>query len=189
MEVNKLFFTSQLQTHYKKLLILCTATATLYLIKRYIDRKKPLNMKKEKKKIKEFPKIEEIQKFIEDLPFDSLQSGTNVTLKHLLDELSEFSEDEEWKELIASVHHLYDSGSIMSIYEDPNVISLNGTMPSEENVEIKSINSDDKYEDSENTNVNKGNGDMSIVKVEIETTEESLVKNLGEGDKGDYNNN
>lgn len=111
MDINSLI-ASQFHTHYKKLLIICTATATLYLIKRYIDKKRKSKSKKEKKKIKEFPTIEEIQKFIEDLPFDAVKSGKPVTLQDLLGELSEFSEDEDWKELIASVHNMYQDNGV-----------------------------------------------------------------------------
>ncbi|ERL85789.1 hypothetical protein D910_03204 [Dendroctonus ponderosae] len=106
MELNS-FIASQLQAHFKKLLIICTATASIYLIKRYLDKKKLALAKKNKRTIKEFPTIEEIQRFIEELPFNAGASGKSVTLKDLLGELSEFSEDEDWKELIASVHHMY----------------------------------------------------------------------------------
>ncbi|KAH1018046.1 uncharacterized protein LOC109540026 isoform X1 [Dendroctonus ponderosae] len=134
MELNS-FIASQLQAHFKKLLIICTATASIYLIKRYLDKKKLALAKKNKRTIKEFPTIEEIQRFIEELPFNAGASGKSVTLKDLLGELSEFSEDEDWKELIASVHHMYkesptvndDTGSLMSIYEDPECVLLGST--------------------------------------------------------------
>lgn len=103
------FLASHFQAHYKKFLLLCTATATVYLIKRYLDKKKAT--KKEKKKLKEFPTVHEIQRFIEELPFDATNPGRPITLQDLLGELSEFSEDEEWRELIASVHTMYKDRS------------------------------------------------------------------------------
>lgn len=78
----------------------------MYFFHKYVYNK--LFRKKPKRKpIKDFPTIEDIQKFIEELPFDAMKMDKSITLKDLLGELSEFSEDEEWKELIASVNNLY----------------------------------------------------------------------------------
>ncbi|XP_019763719.2 uncharacterized protein LOC109540026 isoform X2 [Dendroctonus ponderosae] len=139
MELNS-FIASQLQAHFKKLLIICTATASIYLIKRYLDKKKLALAKKNKRTIKEFPTIEEIQRFIEELPFNAGASGKSVTLKDLLGELSEFSEDEDWKELIASVHHMYK--------ESPTVNDDTGSTEIDGKAAASANSPREKFEDS-----------------------------------------
>jgi hypothetical protein len=54
---------------------------------------------------------EQIRKIIEDLPFESKNSDTNLTLKDLLDELKDLNDDEEWKKLITSVQNFYNEES------------------------------------------------------------------------------
>lgn len=96
------------QRHYKKVLVILSSAILAYFLQKYFYRKifgkKP---KSKREPLTEFPTIEDIQRFIEELPFDAVKMDKTITLKDLLGELSEFSEDEEWKELIASVHSLY----------------------------------------------------------------------------------
>lgn len=112
--------------HYKKILFICGLGFTCYFMKKYIEKRKILQLKKEKKKVKNFPSIEEIQKFIEELPFNDVKANQNVTLKDLLGELSEFSEDEDWKELIASVHSMYNQDE--SVQPGNQYLFLNQTL-------------------------------------------------------------
>ncbi|KAF7284696.1 hypothetical protein GWI33_021709 [Rhynchophorus ferrugineus] len=128
MEVSVPAF-SNFWLHYKKILLICGIGFTCYLMKKYIDNRKKLQLRRERKKVKNFPSIEEIQRFIEELPFNDVKANKNVTLKDLLGELSEFSEDEDWKELIASVHSMYNqeenvqSDHNFAIYEDPCIVN------------------------------------------------------------------
>ncbi|CAH1992883.1 unnamed protein product [Acanthoscelides obtectus] len=96
------------QKHYKKIFVIFSTAIAVYFVHKFVMKKmfgKRTAGKREP--LKDFPSIDDIQKFIEELPFDAVKMDKTVTLKDLLGELSEFSEDEEWKELIASVHSLY----------------------------------------------------------------------------------
>lgn len=97
---------NHLQRHYKKILVVLSSVVAVYFLHKYIHTRM-FRRKPKREPIKDFPTIEDIQQFIEDLPFDAMRMDKTITLKDLLGELSEFSEDEEWKELIASVHSLY----------------------------------------------------------------------------------
>ncbi|XP_050311210.1 uncharacterized protein LOC126746861 [Anthonomus grandis grandis] len=191
MEVTCSFLRGHLQTHYKKLLVICTATATVYLVKKYMENKRKPKGKKEKKKIREFPTVDQIQKFIENLPFEAVRTGKAITLKDLLGELSEFSEDEDWKELIASVHTMYqdpeqneqdkceDTVSIMSIYEDPNALNMGGEETTD--VEVAPTTEELKLD---LVNGNQGKGDVELKREkEEELLENLLLGKQGEGDK------
>ncbi|XP_030759628.1 uncharacterized protein LOC115885025 [Sitophilus oryzae] len=180
MEVKSSPFVYQFQTHYKKILLLCAAGFSCYMMKRYIETKKKAESKKEKKTLKEFPSLEEIQKFIEDLPLNEAKSNKNMTLKDLLGELSEFSEDEDWKGLIASVHSLYEqeeakecaeeTGSVISIYEDPHIINLEGI--TEDIVQNTNVEKDDCL------NLSGHSG----YEGDIQTITNGEVQNLGDND-------
>lgn len=95
----------QFQKHYKKVLFILSSAILIYLAGKFSLKRVFARRKREP--LKDFPTLEDIQKFIEELPYDGQKVGKPVTLKDLLGELSEFSEDEEWKELIASVNSLY----------------------------------------------------------------------------------
>lgn len=96
----------QFQKHYKKIMFILSGAIVIYLAGRFSLRR-IFPKRKRREPLKDFPTLEDIQKFIEELPYDSEKAGKPVTLRDLLGELSEFSEDEEWKELIASVNGLY----------------------------------------------------------------------------------
>ncbi|CAH1102214.1 unnamed protein product [Psylliodes chrysocephalus] len=97
-----------LKKHYKKVLFILSSAVAVYFFNKFVYKKMFGSGKPKKKPLKEFPTIEDIQKFIEELPFDAIKMDRGITLKDLLGELSEFSDDEEWKELIASVHNMYN---------------------------------------------------------------------------------
>ncbi|CAH0548906.1 unnamed protein product [Brassicogethes aeneus] len=96
--------TTLFKSHYKKFLVGLSSALAIYLFQRYVYKRV---FDKKDKKAEEFPTIDDIQKFIEDLPLDSIKLDKTISLKDLLGELSEFSDDEEWKELIQSVQTLY----------------------------------------------------------------------------------
>lgn len=98
----------QFQKHYKKIIFILSSAIIIYLAGKYSIKKMFPRKGRKREPLKDFPTLEDIQKFIEDLPYDSQKMGKTITLKDLLGELSEFSEDEEWKELIASVNSLYN---------------------------------------------------------------------------------
>ncbi|CAG9770156.1 unnamed protein product [Ceutorhynchus assimilis] len=187
MEINSLL-SSHLCDHYKKLIFLCTATATIYMIKKYMDKRqnKSNSKKMEKKKLKDFPTVDEIQRFIEDLPFEEMTNDKPLSLKDLLGELSEFSDNEDWKELIASVHTMYEekpanledfdeTGSVESIYEDPEIVTITGMTPRDE--QMPSIGDIKKIK-------NKGHGD-AVIDFNLAKAKKKERQNLemGEGDK------
>ncbi|CAG9854643.1 unnamed protein product [Phyllotreta striolata] len=116
-----IWFSSEmdLRKHYKKFLFMLSSAFAVYFFKKYVYKKVFYTTKvKKKEPLTEFPTVEDIQKFIEELPFDALKMNQEITLKDLLGELSDFSEDEEWKELIASIdtmynkHPKFDQGSL-----------------------------------------------------------------------------
>lgn len=109
----------QFQKHYKKIFVILSGAIIIYLTGRYSYRKMFCKKGRKREPLKDFPTLEDIQKFLEDLPYDSEKMEKTVTLKDLLGELSEFSEDEEWKELIASVNSLYND-SPKSMEKDSN---------------------------------------------------------------------
>lgn len=96
----------QFQKHYKKVIFILSSAIIIYFAGKF-SLKRLFPKRKGREPLKDFPTLEDIQRFIEDLPYDAEKVGKPVTLKDLLGELSEFSEDEEWKELIASVNSLY----------------------------------------------------------------------------------
>lgn len=99
---------NQFQRHYKKIVVILSSAIIIFLIGKFTYRKMFARKGKKREPLKDFPTLEDIQKFIEELPYESGKMVKNVTLKDLLGELSEFSEDEEWKDLIASVNSLYN---------------------------------------------------------------------------------
>lgn len=98
----------QFQKHYKKIIVILSSAIIIYMAGKYSFKKIFPKKGRKREVLKEFQTLEDIQKSIEDLPYESQKIGKPVTLKDLLGELSEFSEDEEWKELIASVNSLYN---------------------------------------------------------------------------------
>ncbi|VEN33685.1 unnamed protein product [Callosobruchus maculatus] len=103
------------QRHYKKIFVILSSAIAIYFVQKFILKKMFGRRPSGKREpLKDFPTIEDIQKFIEELPFDAVKMDKTITLKDLLGELSEFSEDEEWKELIASVHSLYQESPRIS---------------------------------------------------------------------------
>lgn len=110
----------QFQKHYKKIVVILSSGIVMYLVGKYGYRKMFSKKGKKREPLKDFPTLEDIQNFIEELPCDNDKMEKTVTLKDLLCELSEFSEDEEWKELIASVNSLYNDSPKQS---DKNIVN------------------------------------------------------------------
>lgn len=96
-------FVTALRAHYKKVIILLTGALFVYTVRRYFKKFNDKNVKKPK----DFPTVESIEKFIDEFPLDKIKIDRTLSLKDLLAELSEFSDDEEWKDLIANVQTLY----------------------------------------------------------------------------------
>lgn len=108
----KVSILDQIKENYKPLLILLSGTALVFLISKYFKARSCES--EEKDPGRELPTVEDIQRFIEELPLDISQLENNQEgLKELIGELSEISEDEEWKELVASLKKFYEEGSVV----------------------------------------------------------------------------
>lgn len=103
--------TAILKKHYKTFFVILSSTLAIYLLRKFISKKGKKVNNDSTPKDDEFPTVGDIQKIIQEIPPDKLLMDTTVSLKDLLSELSEFSDDEEWKELIQSVHVLYQEAA------------------------------------------------------------------------------
>lgn len=106
----KVSILDQIKENYKPLLLLLSGTAIVFIISKYFKARSCDSVEKDPSR--ELPTVEDIQKFIEELPLDISQLENNQEgLKELIGELSEISEDEEWKELVASLQKFYEESS------------------------------------------------------------------------------
>ncbi|KAL3271504.1 hypothetical protein HHI36_021986 [Cryptolaemus montrouzieri] len=108
----KVVILDQIRENYKPLLLLLSGTALYFIISKYYKMRSCSCTSSSKNVTKELPSIEDIQRFIEELPLDTSQlENTQEGLKELLGELSEISDDEEWRELVASLQRFYEESA------------------------------------------------------------------------------
>ncbi|KAK9880684.1 hypothetical protein WA026_011920 [Henosepilachna vigintioctopunctata] len=110
----KVYVLDQIKENYKPILIFLSGTAICLIASKYFKIKTCDCADGKKTITKEIPSVEDIQRFIEELPLDASQlENSQEGLKELLSELSEISDDEEWKELVASLQKFYDESTVM----------------------------------------------------------------------------
>lgn len=109
-------FATNIKAHYKKIILCITGVLFIYTVHKYIKSitgKKPKEDtgKKPKEDTKPPPTIandETVEKIIEELPLEQISPEKSPSLKDLLSDLEQFSDDEDWQDLIASVKTFYN---------------------------------------------------------------------------------
>lgn len=90
-----------LQQHINKLWILASLAAVLNIVIFFVHATFHQNRRRS---MDDLPTVEEIQKYIESIPGEfSLEEIESLSLADLLDELEKLSDNEDWKNLLASV--------------------------------------------------------------------------------------